>query len=65
LALELALAAAVAGAAGQAFVKTGGLGLAVAAEVVKDLGQQGQVVAAGQAPLLLLQLRLGPVEIID
>ena len=55
----------ISSAARQGFVEARHQGLAVLAELIHHLRQARQVVAARQAPLVLLQLGLRPVEIIN
>lgn len=55
----------ISSASGQGLVEPGHQGLALCAELIDYLGQARYVMATGQAPLVLLQLGLRPVEIID
>ena len=50
---------------GQGLVEPGHQGLALSAELIDQMGQAGHVMATGEAPLVMLQLGLRPVEIID
>ena len=52
-------------AASQGLIETGHQGLPLLAELIDELGEARHVVAAGEAPLVLLQLGLRPVEIVD
>ena len=52
-------------AASQGLIETGHQGLSLLTELINELGETRHVVATGEAPLVLLQLWLRPVEIVD
>ena len=55
----------ISSAASQGLIETGHQGLPLLSELIDELGQARHVVAAGETPLVLLQLGLRPVEIVD